>query len=164
MKAVRQSYKPVRHEDRMADVPEDSYRPEAKLHGHVACPKCGATYDKGRWSWAKARPNALRRKCPACRRVEDGFPAGYITLAGPFLQAHRDEILAVVRARETHERAEHPMQRIIAVESAAPNVRVTTTDPHLARTIVHALHEAFKGEVDIRYSKDEALVRATWRR
>lgn len=164
MKSVRRPYRTTKHEERMDSVPADSYRAEAKLHGPLACPACGAAYDNGRWSWSKPRANALRRKCPACRRIEDRFPAGYVTLSGPFLTEHRDEILGVVRSREERERGEHPMQRIMAVESSGPDVVVTTTDPHLARSIAKALHEAFKGEMDLRYSKDEPLVRASWRR
>lgn len=164
MKAVRGSYHPVRHEERMKDVHEDSYRLDAKLAGHIACPGCGASYDKGRWTWAKPRPDAASRKCPACRRIEDRYPGGYVTLSGPFLGEHHDEILALLRSREARERSEHPMQRIIAVEPKPEGLVVTTTDAHLARALANALRDAFKGEVDIHQSEDEALVRATWRR
>jgi len=164
MKPVRTPNRTAKHQERMDDVPADSYRAEAKPHGPLACPKCGASYHQGRWSWEKAAPDAARHKCPACRRIEDKFPAGYVTLGGPFLEGHRDEILAVVRSSEAREREEHPLQRIMGIEPGAADIVVTTTDPHLARSIVHALHEAFKGDVDIRFSKDEALVRASWRR
>ena len=164
MKSVRKAFRTAKHQERMDNVPADSYRAEAKLHGPLACPKCGASYDNGRWSWDKAAPNAAHHTCPACRRIEDKFPAGYVTLSGPFLAGHRDEILALVRSNEAREREEHPLQRIIGIEQGAADIVVTTTDTHLARTMVHALHEAFKGDVDIRFSKDEALVRASWQR
>ena len=164
MKPVRKANRTATHQERMDNVPADSYRDEAKLHGPHTCPKCGASYDKGRWTWEKAAPNAVHHKCPACRRIEDKVPAGYVTLSGPFLAGHRDEILAVVRSSEAREREEHPLQRIIGIEPGAGDLVVTTTDTHLARSIVHALHEAFKGDTDTRFSKDEALVRASWRR
>jgi hypothetical protein len=148
----------------MNDVPEDSYRLDAKLPGHIACPGCGASYQKGRWSWAKPRPDATSRKCPACRRIEDRCPGGYVTLTGLFVGEHPDEVIGLLRAREARERGEHPMQRIIAIAPRAGGLVVTTTDPHLARALATALREAFKGEVDIHYGQDEALVRATWRR
>jgi NMD protein affecting ribosome stability and mRNA decay len=148
----------------MNDVPGDSYRLDAKLAGHIACPGCGASYEKGRWTWAKPRPDATSRKCPACQRIADGYPGGYVTLSGPFVGQHRDEIVGLLRAREARERGEHPMQRIIAVEPKREGLVVTTTDSHLAGALANALREAFKGEVDIHYGQDEALVRATWRR
>jgi hypothetical protein len=41
---------------------------------------------------------------------------------------------------------------------------VTTTDSHLARGIAEALQAAYKGDLKLRYSRDENLVRATWKR
>ena len=164
MKSERGGFRMLSREQRMRDKTGDSYELDAKLPEPTSCPKCGATYRKGRWTWSKAPAGAHRTKCPACRRVEDRFPAGFVTLSGPFLAAHRAEVLNVVKARETRARADYPMQRIIAVENADPDVLVTTTDSHLARTIAQALHEAFKGELEMRYSRDENFVRALWRR
>ena len=164
MKPVRKPFSTTKHQERMDSVPPDSYRDGAKPQGPVACPKCGASYENGRWTWGRPAAEALRLKCPACRRIEDRFPAGYATLSGPFLGQHRDEVLRLVHSREALERREHPMQRIIAVETAGDDVVVTTTDAHLARSIAHALHEAFKGEMNLHIGKDEPLVRATWRR
>ncbi len=139
----------------------DSFRP---LPEPTTCPKCGASYRKGRWTWAKAVPDAARHKCPACQRIDDRFPAGLVKLGGTFFGEHRAEVLNVVMARETRAKAEHPMQRIIAVEREGDDAVVSTTDAHLARTIARAVHEAFKGDLEIRYSSDENLVRARWRR
>lgn len=164
MKPERGGFRMLRREQLMTALVEDSYKLNAKLPEPTSCPKCGATYLKGRWTWTKPPANAHQRKCPACRRIEDRFPAGFVTLAGPFLAEHRTEVLNLVKARETRAKRDFPMQRIIAVEKADPNVLVTTTDSHLARSIAQALHEAFKGELEIRYSKDENLVRALWRR
>jgi ApbE superfamily uncharacterized protein (UPF0280 family) len=52
----------------------------------------------------------------------------------------------------------------MAVEPSADGIVVTTTDVHLARAIATAVHNAFKGELDLRYSDSENLLRATWRR
>ena len=130
----------------------------------ASCPKCGAAYLNGRWTWHDAPADAPRHKCPACRRIEDDFPAGYVTLKGEFLPQHRSDILHVVMAHELRAKSEHPLQRIIAVENVPRGVLVTTTDTHLARAIAQAVHEAFKGELDLSYSKDENLLRAIWTR
>jgi hypothetical protein len=148
----------------MSDPRKDPYALEGKLPEPTMCPKCHATYRKGRWTWSKAETGAKREKCPACRRTEERFPAGLVKLGGKFLAEHRSEVLNVVIGRETRAKAEHPMQRIIAVEQEGADTVVSTTDPHLARSIARAVHEAFKGDLEIRYSRDEHLVRARWRR
>jgi hypothetical protein len=163
MKEDRGSFRPLRKEQRMPET-DDSYRPQAHMPDPASCPKCKATYLKGRWTWRKAPADAPRHTCPACQRIADGLPAGYVTLRGAFLPQHRVEVLNLVKARETRARAEHPLQRIMAIEKSAGGEVITTTDAHLARGIVHALHEAFKGEVSLRYSKGENLLRATWTR
>ena len=70
----------------------------------------------------------------------------------------------MVKAREERARAEHPLQRIMAVQPTPDGLLVTTTDIHLARGIARAVHGAFKGELALRYSKAENLLRATWTR
>lgn len=159
--------RPTAKRPREAPTPQplqDSYHAMGKLHEPAQCPSCHASYRAGRWTWAKPVAGAVAHKCPACQRMEDDLPAGYVKLKGSFLPAHRDEILAVVKAREAHARAEHPLQRIMAVEPNADGIVVTTTDVHLARAIATAVHNAFKGELDLRYSDSENLLRATWRR
>ncbi len=148
----------------MDELPIDSYREMAKMPEPTTCPKCGASYVKGRWTWGKAPADSFKHKCPACQRIDDNFPAGYVKLKGAFLPAHRDEVMNLVRARETRAKEDHPLQRIIAVENLADGILVTTTDTHLARGIAEALREAYKGKLDLSFSKAENLLRATWTR
>jgi hypothetical protein len=138
--------------------------PEGKFPDPVVCPKCAASYHKGRWSWAEGPAGATRLKCPACRRIEANYPAGEVTLTGAYLQAHRADVLNLVMSREARARHDFPMQRIIDVVAFPDGVRVTTTDGHLARSIALAVHEACKGELDLSFEKDPAFVRATWSR
>jgi hypothetical protein len=154
----------TRHKQRMHPVREDSYHDELKIAEPATCPRCRATYVRGHWTWGHAPAGAVPHTCPACRRIEDNFPAGYVALKGAFLAEHRDEILGVVTARAERARQEHPLQRIIGVQEVSTGVLVTTTDGHLARGIGVALRDAFKGELDLAFSKEENLVRATWSR
>jgi hypothetical protein len=135
---------------------------DPKLTASTSCPKCGVTYHEGRWTWQPAPAGAVRRKCPACQQIEDREAGGFVTIGGPFFTQHRDEVLGVVRSREKRQMADHPLERIIAIEPEAEGVVVSTTDPHLAKAVAHALHEAFKGEVDM--GKAELPVRARWSR
>lgn len=164
MKTDRAAFRAGRREQLMTPVREDSYRDGAKFHWPAVCPECGATYRKGRWTWDPPAADAKPHRCPACQRIRDALPAGYVTLKGAFLDAHRDEVLALVRACERREKAEHPLQRIMAIAEGDGGLEVTTTDGHLARGIGQALHEAFKGTLHVKYAKEENLVRAAWER
>jgi hypothetical protein len=124
----------------------DLGRQSAKLRGPACCPDCGAIYRRGRWRW-EAVPAAPRAElCPACRSVRARQPQAGVTLRGKFLAAHRDEILARVRACERAENRTHPLQRIVAVSGAGRELRIGTTDVHLARRIESALRRVCKDE------------------
>jgi hypothetical protein len=129
------------------------FRQPRKLRGPTCCPGCGAVYRSGRWRW-QAVPAAPRAElCPACRRIREREPAASVTLSGDFLAAHRDQILARARACERAESRTHPLQRIVAVRGAGKDLRITTTDMHLARRIGEALRRAYKSA---------GAVRVTW--
>lgn len=56
------------------------------------------------------------------------------------------------------------MQRIMAIEDDSGKMIVTTTDIHLARDLGEALKAAFHGSLELKYSKEDNLLRAYWRR
>lgn len=87
-----------------------------------------------------------------------------MTIEGAFLAQHASDILELIRAEEMQETGEHPLHRIATTESFPNRIEITTTDTHLARRIVSALHSAYGGDVTLVYVKDEDLVRASWRR
>jgi NMD protein affecting ribosome stability and mRNA decay len=164
MKTERGGWRPLRRDELRQELVHDSYKTKRKLAEPTRCPDCGAVYRDGRWTWGAAPAGAEEARCPACHRVHDRFPAGYVTLSGEFVGTHRDEVLHLVRNREAAEKAEHPLQRIMAVEDSADGVLVTTTDTHLARGIGEAVHAAFKGELEFKYNKEENLLRVQWTR
>ncbi|MBI2318526.1 MAG: ATPase [Betaproteobacteria bacterium] len=164
MKGERGGFRMLKREQLLQELVHDSYKSKRKLAGPSRCPECGAVYQRGRWSWASAPAGAHEQKCPACHRIADKFPAGYVSLKGPFLREHREQILNLVRNHETKEKAEHPLERIMAIEDTAQGVLVTTTDTHLARDIAEALYHAWKGDLEFHYNKEENLLRATWSR
>jgi hypothetical protein len=143
----------------------DTYKLRAKLPEPTVCPVCSACYTKGRWAWGdRPEGDVHEHKCPACQRVEDCYPAGELRLLGGFVKAHHDEILNLVRNTEEQERAEHPLNRIMAIEEQGGTVVVLTTDIHLPRRIGHALCDAWRGELDTHYDDEGYFVRASWNR
>lgn len=164
MKANRTGWQTIRREQLMDQVRHDAYKAKAKLPEPTRCPDCGAVFAKGRWTWGAAPQGAHEERCPACHRIHDKFPAGYVTLGGTFVAGHRDEVLARARNVEAREKAEHPLERIMAVEDAADGVLVTTTSVHLARAIGDAVADAYKGELEYHYNDAENLLRVNWAR
>lgn len=148
----------------MQELVHDSYRAGRKPRKPTRCPDCGAVFHSGRWTWGAAPAAARAERCPACQRIRDQFPAGFVVLKGAFLQQHRDEILNLMRHHETKEKAEHPLQRIMDVVDSAEGMMVTTTDAHLARDLAQAVQHAYKGELEFHYNKEDNLLRASWNR
>jgi NMD protein affecting ribosome stability and mRNA decay len=164
MKTDRGSWRPLRRDELRDELVHDAYKSTRKLPEPTRCPDCGAVFSKGRWTWGPAPEGANEENCPACRRVHDHFPAGYVELHGEFLAGHRDEVLQLARNREAKEKAEHPLERIMGVEDVDGGVLITTTDTHLARDIGEALHSAYKGELEYHYNREENLLRVHWAR
>ncbi len=153
------------HRDRQInDVVHDPYQARSKPAEPAVCPQCGVIYHKGRWQRAVPFEQAKAYLCPACHRVNDRNPAGFVSLSGPYLGANSDEILRLVRNEETREAQDHPLQRIMDIENKVGVVTITTTDVHLARRIGDAVRAAFSGNLVTKYSRDEHRVRVNWSR
>jgi NMD protein affecting ribosome stability and mRNA decay len=164
MKASTRSHVDARHLPRLPSRNEDSYRAAEKPPEPATCSDCGAVFHRGRWSWGRIRGAAQALRCPACLRIQDHYPAGYLSMKGEFAQAHRDELLDLVRSRAERERLEHPLERLMGVDAVADGIVVTTTGTHLARALAQAVKAAYDGRLVTRYAKDENQVRVTWRR
>ena len=151
-----------RHDALFQERVHDAYKAKGKLPEPTVCPQCGAVFHEGRWQWRPAPANAHKETCPACHRIHDHYPAGFLTMTGEFFHAHRDEIMHLVHNHEHHEREEHPLKRIMAVEEKDGATLVTTTDIHLARGIGEALHHAYQGELQFHYNPEQNLLRVNW--
>jgi hypothetical protein len=141
----------------------DTYKSRGKLAEPACCPRCGAVFHKGRWTWTSRPAKAHEEVCPACRRIEDKCPAGIIHLSGAFLQTHREEVLNVIRNQEAEAKKEHPLCRVMEIQKSEEEIVVTTTDTHLPRRIGEALWHAYHGELNLHYGTDPRLIRMTWK-
>lgn len=155
-------FKLVRRDQLLQEAVHDSYKTKGKLPDHTLCPDCGAVFHAGHWQWLAKPKEAHQAYCPACHRIRDHFPAGYVSLSGDFFAAHEQEILQMIRNHEVREKAEHPLQRIMDIEKTEHATMVTTTDIHLARGIGDALHHAYQGELEFHYNPEQNLLRVNW--
>ncbi len=143
----------------------DPYKTVLKLPEPTVCPKCGAVWHAGRWTWAEHRPEGANEQlCQACHRINDLYPAGELTLSGGFLAAHKDEILNLVRNVEKAEISEHPLHRIMAIEDEDGVIQIKTTDIHLPARIGKAIFRAYEGELDFHYDDEGYFLRGKWSR
>lgn len=142
----------------------DAYRERGKWREPTLCPQCGALFTNGRWCWGKAPSDAHETLCPACRRILDNLPAGYIELKGEFFQDHYDEILNLTRNVEQQEKNERPLERIMAILNETDHTLVTTTGIHIARRIGEALSRSYNGDFSFQYADGEKSIRVSWQR
>jgi NMD protein affecting ribosome stability and mRNA decay len=142
----------------------DSYKLPGKMKEPTVCPKCRAVYHKGRWIWSAPPADAHETLCPACHRIQDKYPKGFLTLKGTFPRQEHEQIMGVVKNTEDKENKEHPLARIMAIEEKPEGVVVSATDTHLPRAIGEALKHAYHGELTVKYDQDEEFVRVTWTR
>jgi NMD protein affecting ribosome stability and mRNA decay len=141
----------------------DPYESRQKLHEGTVCPQCSAVYHDGRWQWVSRADAADEQLCAACRRINDKFPAGIVTLHGDFAREHKDEMLRLARHQEEAEKKEHPLDRIMSIDEDAEGIVINTTDIHLPRRIGEAVKRAFHGEIDAHFEEDGYFVRVNWR-
>ncbi len=122
------------------------------------CTECRAVFARGRWTW-KARldvpadiclPPVL---CPACRRVRDRDPAHVVRVDG-VPRARAADIRALARHVEAAERASHPQERLVPVESTPGALCIGTAGVHLSRRLVAAILRSWKRQVKVLLRND----------
>lgn len=142
----------------------DTYMEREKWPEPTVCSECSAVFLEGRWAWMESAAKAHMIVCPACQRIKDGLPAGYLEIRGVFFASHREELLNLIYNLETQEKSEHPMERLMDISTAEDHTLITTTGIHLARRIGEALKNAYQGDLDFAYGDAEKIIRMTWSR
>jgi hypothetical protein len=139
----------------------DPYEAQHKPHEPAACPQCRAVYHQGRWQWGKTPENAAPLLCPACRRIREQLPAGTMTLHHVPARL-KAQVIGLARNEEAAEKAEHPLNRVMAIDEADGDLVVSTTDIHLPRRIGEALKHAYRGELNMHFDDAAYFVRVDW--
>jgi NMD protein affecting ribosome stability and mRNA decay len=153
-----------RHDKLIQEKRHDTYKEWGKLPEPTVCTKCGALFIGGRWTWKDAPADANKTICPACQRIKDDYPGGWVYVRGDFYKDHRDEILNLFKNEAKIEKDEHPMERIIAITDEKAQTVVTTTGIHMARRLGEALASAYQGELTFQYGDGEKTIQVQWQR
>jgi hypothetical protein len=144
---------------------EDPYLNREKLEEPTHCPDCGAVYHEGRWQWGPNQKNSTPYRCPACARIHDKVPAGLLSLSGPYILDHKEEIMNLIKNREQQEKTEHPLERIMNIdETRQGEITIYYTGVHLTRGTGEALRHAYQGELDITHNDRDGQIRVKWQR
>jgi NMD protein affecting ribosome stability and mRNA decay len=154
------SSKPLGRRDRLIkEKRHDAYQEKQKLPDPTLCTECGALFSGGRWAWKGTEDTAQETVCPACRRIAERNPSGFVNIRGGFYREHADEVENLINNTEKAETLQHPMERLIEVVHDDQCIAVTTTGIHLARRIGDAVSHAYGGDYAIEYLDDEKRVR-----
>ena len=162
-----QSHPSPTRRDRLLKQPRsDVYRSDRKLSDPTLCKVCGAVFTAGRWQWLDALPEAAdETRCPACQRIHDRLPAGFLTLSGEFFETHREEIMHLVHHHVERQRLQHPLQRIIETRALeAGGIEISFTEYHLPKGVGEAVRHAYQGELQITFAEAEGQERVSWQR
>jgi hypothetical protein len=149
----------------------DPYLPWGGSRGVLMCRICHSVYYHKRWYLegdvlareARSIPTGLII-CPACRKIHDHFPGGIITLHGEFLNAHKDQILHLVRNEEVRAKGVNPLERIISIKDRGECVEIHTTSERFAQRIGREIQRAYKGDATYHWSRNDKFVRVDWNR
>jgi NMD protein affecting ribosome stability and mRNA decay len=155
---------PGRKDRLLNEKRHDVYQERNKWPEFTRCSDCGALVVNGRWTWQAVPAKFYAAICPACRRIADRYPAGYVEIKGSFFPEHQAEILNLIHNIERQEKSEHPLERIMAITTANDYLLITTTGLHLARRLGEALSRAYKGELSVQYADAGNCIRVYWQR
>jgi NMD protein affecting ribosome stability and mRNA decay len=146
----------------LMDIPPDEV---------AICRECRSVYAAGVWkleSQAKKDVENAKRVtdtlCPACKKTRDRMPGGVVTLSGEFLKEHEQEIVSLINHENESAMEVNPIERIIDTERRDSEIVVLTTNEKLAQRIGRAVHKAYSGEVEYKWSKGTKLARVNWHR
>lgn len=155
----------TRRKDRLIkDRRKDAYFEQSTIREPAVCIKCGAVYTCSRWTWKTANGNTTKTTCPACKRINDNYPAGCIEITGSFFTQHSTDILNLVNNIERLEKNERPLERIMSIAESKDKAVITTTGIHVARRIGEALSRSYQGSFNFQYADGEKSIRVSWER
>jgi NMD protein affecting ribosome stability and mRNA decay len=150
---------------------EDPYLPEVGQEA-AACTQCHALYQGKRWFFDEKLFERLTGTdkvrevvCPTCRKINEHYAEGFLTLSGEFFAQHRGEIVKLLESEASRVGARSVMDRIIRMEREGEDkLVVETTTDKLAQHLGRAVHRAYKGDLNFHWGEVDRFVRVYWSR
>lgn len=149
----------------------DPFLPHEGTRETSICTTCHAVFHRNRWASdsklyqeLKSSPKTNKATCPACQKVEAGFPEGIVTLRGDYLWEHEDEIRNILKNVESQAYKKNPLERIIRMTRQQDELVIETTEEKLAEHLGRVLHRAHRGELKISWAGDPDICRVNWER
>jgi NMD protein affecting ribosome stability and mRNA decay len=144
---------------------KDPYAPRVDPGEVAACTQCHALYHRRHWFFdhdayfrETMQPTTRMVLCPACQKIRDRYAEGQVTLrAGPFLNAHKEEILHLIHNEEERAKGFNPLERIIEITESEEGIVVTTTNEKLAQRIGRTLKSTYQGDTTYHWSEPKFL-------
>jgi NMD protein affecting ribosome stability and mRNA decay len=151
---------------------DDPYLPWGGRQEMAICTTCKAIYQNKRWFFDEelyrrhiGQETTNRVTCPACKKIQDHYFEGVLTLEGEFFSQHREEIITLLTREAERVLAKSPLDRVIqTIPEGEDRLVVETTTDKLAQRLGRAIYRAYKGELDFRWSHMNKLVRVYWSR
>jgi hypothetical protein len=150
----------------------DPYLAKTQPKEFSICEQCYAVYHNKHWTLenpfvdekTKGMKRGIYTLCPACQKIQDHFPLGFLSLSGSFIKNHKDEILHRIKNEEKMARGLNPLARIIEIHEGNGKMEISTTNEKLAQRIGKSLHKAFKGNLVYKWSNNNKFMRVEWMR
>lgn len=159
----------------------DPYASHYPKTGFAICPECQSVYFHKRWTLPQPTegtiipqsPRASRKAgkplmmpefflCPACQKIRDGYPEGYVSIQWPNWLTHKAEIMGLIHNEEKRASHVNPLERIMAIHTRSGGVDIETTTEQMAQRIGRDLVRAFHGKVQYKWSHKDKLARVQW--
>jgi len=157
-----------RRMDELYDVKlHDPYMDRNIYKDPTICPSCNLLYHNKRWFFddellEKYKDSAEMKKCPACRKIEDNYPLGILSLSGNYVTKTKELILNLINNEAEYEKKRNPLARIISIEEDSNKIVIKTTTESLARRLGRAVDKAHHGKIKYTFSEDQKLLRVEW--
>jgi len=149
----------------------DPYQTEDTVKEPAICQKCNAVYQGKHWQFDGEKAESLQHSsqvmwvtCPACTKIEDHYPEGFMTLKGDYLWAHEEEIRNLLRNEAEAVMNTNPLSRIMQIKADNGALVIETTEQKLAEHLGRSLTAAHSGELNVQWSKAPKVCRVEWER
>jgi hypothetical protein len=132
-------------------VERDMYLPRLDPKGVIQCSGCGAFHHRRHWTLTppgefSSQIHSHLVFCPGCRKIQDRFPGGELTLRG-VEAGNRGEIARILRNEESRARENNPLERIMRMDAVNGDWRVETTTEKLAQRLGRSIKKAREGSL-----------------